>query len=152
MGDQTDPGTTEATTSAAPLERSLATVVTGVRQMVSAVQSGDLVIDPATGQQLINAIGDHIDKVGTWQRTAGDLATPMPLGQNWVGQGMSDKFAGRAGGTDNSLSNVLDQYHAVLTDAHHAVSQSMANYRSTDHDIRGEVRKLDHGEKGARLS
>jgi hypothetical protein len=152
MGEQTDPTTSTSAEATASLQRSLAVVVGGVQQMKVAVQSGQLVIDPATGRRLQRAIADHIEQVTQWRQRADDLSGPLPLGQNWVGAGMSAKFAGRASGTDDSLATVLGQYHGVLTEAHDAIVQSMANYTSTDDSIGSQLKRLDHSSKGARLS
>jgi len=154
MGEQ-DP-TTSGTDTTAPtaqnLQRSLSVAVAGVREMKVAAASGQLVIDPATGAALKRAITDHMDQVQSWKQQATDLSSPLPLGSNWVGQAMADKFAGRAGGTDNSLGTVLDQYHAALTDAHDAVTQSMERYHVSESGVGDVMKNLAHGEKGARLS
>ena len=151
MGEQ-DPTSTSGSGTTQSLQRSLMVAVAGVQQMRTAVQAGELVIDPATGERLQRALADHIDRVGTWKSTANELASPLPLGANWVGQAMAGKFAGRASGTDNSLGTVLDQYHTALTDAHDAVTQSMARYKVSDEGVGNVMKHLAHGEKGARLS
>lgn len=158
MGDQTDGSTTGGTasdpatanadaTATLPLERSLAVAATGVSRMTSDVASGRLVIDLATGQKLQQAIADHISQVSGWKQQASGLGTAAPLGQNWVGQSMAQKFASRASGTDNSLNTVLDRYHSVLTDAHNAVTQSMAAYSGTNEQIVDEFHQLGRGIK-----
>jgi hypothetical protein len=65
------------------------------------------------------------------------------MGQNWVGQGMAQKFAGRASGSDASLASVLDQYHSALTGANDAVAQSMANYQESETGIGTVMKQLD---------
>jgi hypothetical protein len=150
QGSTTTSGTDTTTTQ--NLRRSLSVAVAGVRQMRMAAQSGELVIDPATGAALQRAIADHMDRVMTWKQQATDLSTPLPLGANWVGAAMAGKFAGRAAGADNSLASVIDQYHAALTDAHEAVTQSMARYQISETGVGDVMKHLAHGEKGARLS
>lgn len=139
-------GTAAAPADATALKASLNTAVAGVQRLAVEAKAGTVVIDSATGTKLQQALQDHMDQVAQWKQSASGLASALPLGQNWVGEGMSAKVAGRADGGQNSLSSVLDQYHTALSDAKDAVALSMQNYQTTEHAVVTALNQINHGD------
>lgn len=127
-------------------QENIAVAVDSAATMNKYANEGQLSLDPATGQQVLKALSDHIDQVTQWKQTASGLSGPLPMGNNWVGQSMADKFSGRANGDSGSqgaaLSPTLDQYHSALLEAHQAVSTAIANYQATEEQIGDQMKSL----------
>lgn len=128
--------------SPTPVPPSLLQVEHEVAQLRTAAASGSLTIDAQTGQDLRKSLLAQADKVNTWLTTASGMSTALPMGQNWVGQAMATKFAGRADGGDASLAAVLRQYHSMLLEAADAVGQSVNNYQQAEHNISTTMRGI----------
>lgn len=120
------------------LERRMVAVAADVSALKESVRTGQLVLDPAAGQQLQSALADQMDLVDHWLQRAQNLAQRPQLGRNPVGDAMAAKFQNRAGGEDLSLTGVLTPFRKVLQDAHDAVRDAMASYQGV------EQQNVDH--------
>ena len=113
----------------------LRAAVTQVGQLGQNVRDGKVTLDPAVGAKLLSALRSHADDVGDWQRQVGQLAQPLPMGNNPVGTSMGEKFSQRADGHGTALATVLAQYRSAVTDAGDAVEQAMQLYASNEDNI-----------------
>jgi hypothetical protein len=120
---------------------SLAERMADVAVIANAVQAGELMIDEETGGRLLTTLRHQVDAAEDWLKRLRGMSRPVPLGTNWVGQAMSDKFERRADGEDVSFVAVLDQYHQTLVLAHGAVDEAIRRYQSTEE---GHVTALRH--------
>ncbi len=121
---------------------SLAERMADVAVISNAVNAGELVIDPETGEQLLNTLRGQADAAAGWLERLRGMSRPVPLGTNWVGEAMSGKFERRADGEDVSFVAVLDQYHRTLVQAHGAVDEAMRRYQTTDDDSATALRRI----------
>jgi hypothetical protein len=101
-----------------------------------------LTIDAQTGNELRKSLLAHADQVNAWLTTVAGMSTALPMGQNWVGESMAAKFAGRADDGDGSLAAVLRNYHSTLIEAADAVGQSVNNYQQTENHISTTMRGI----------
>ncbi|MGW1681914.1 hypothetical protein [Saccharopolyspora sp. NPDC002376] len=122
--------------------RTLARSAAGIKQLRQAVESQDLRLEPAAGEQLREALEDQMSTVDEWLRRANGLTGNAPLGQNPVGQAMAVKFATRAQGGENSFTDVLTQYRAVVEEARDAINEAMRTYRDADEHAADDFRKI----------
>jgi hypothetical protein len=109
----------------------------------NSVTSGQVTLDPATGEDLRKTLREQIDQVDSWLERAGRLARPAPLGANPVGQAMTYKFEHRADGEVHSFVSVMTAYRTVLEQTHEAVSTAIRNYHQVDADASTDITK--HG-------
>lgn len=114
-----------------------------VAELRSQVESGQVVLDPGTGQRLQAALSDEVERVAGWAQRVRGLARKAPFGNNMVGEAMADKFQQRAEGDPDSFAATLDQYRKVLTDAHDAVSDAMRRYAQTDQSVADDFGKIE---------
>ncbi|GDY29208.1 hypothetical protein [Gandjariella thermophila] len=117
--------------------------VARIAQLKTDVRAGRVVIDPAAGQQLLAALQEQADKAEAWRERARGMARSAPLGRNFVGQSMAEKFQRRADGDQFAFATVLDQYRAGLVDAHAAVDEAMRRYHQTDQVHAATFRRLE---------
>ncbi|GAA4611061.1 hypothetical protein [Saccharopolyspora hordei] len=122
--------------------RTLARSAASVRELRRAVESDDLRLDPAAGEQIRAALEDQMSAVDAWLARARGLTTAAPLGMNPVGQAMAAKFAGRAEGDENSFTEVLTKYRAVLEEARDAINAAMRTYEQADERAADDFRKI----------
>ncbi|GAA2785713.1 hypothetical protein [Saccharopolyspora taberi] len=114
-----------------------------VRSLHRSVESQDVWLDPAAGKRLREMLDEQLSRVEAWMKRSEDLARQAPLGRNPVGTAMAEKFAGRAGSTDeHSFAGVLQRYREVLEDARGAVDDAMRTYRQVDEQAADSFRKL----------
>lgn len=116
--------------------------VADVGQLGVNVRAGRVRLDPAVGSALLVAMRAHADEIAEWQRRAGELAQPLPLGNNPVGNSMGVKFAGRAQGHDTALSTVLAQYRDAVADASTAIEQAMQRYAGNEQAVHDSFRRI----------
>jgi hypothetical protein len=128
----------EAEQASHTLSRSVA----AVGSLRRAVESQDLRLNPAAGEQISAALEDHLAAVDGWLARADNLARHAPLGQNPVGEAMAAKFAGRANGDENSFVGVLKRYREVLEGARDAVNDAMRTYQHADEHAADSFQKL----------
>ncbi|WP_234995757.1 hypothetical protein [Streptoalloteichus hindustanus] len=110
----------------------LAQAVAQVDALKRDVDAGRLSLDPTAGEQLRTALREQVDIADAWLARARGMGRRIPLGDNPVGAAMAEKFERRAEGRDDSCVAVLEQYRAVLEDAHDAVADAMRHYRETE--------------------
>ncbi|GGM51269.1 hypothetical protein GCM10012275_22760 [Longimycelium tulufanense] len=122
------------TAAAAPAPASIALERTAeqVGQLRKDIRVGQIVLDPAAGEQLKSALRDQLDLTDAWLERARGMGRRVPLGANPVGQAMAEKFQHRAEGADDSCTAVLERYRTALADAHDAVEEAMRRYREVD--------------------
>jgi hypothetical protein len=142
-----DPGLS-APTTAAPLETTRMVVALGtsmarIAQLKTDVQAGRVVIDPAAGRELQAALQEQADRAGAWGERARAMARKAPMGRNFVGESMAQKFQQRADGNEFSFATVLDQYRTGLLDAHAAVGEAMRRYADGDQVHAASFRRID---------
>ena len=113
----------------------LRSTIVAVNQLGDNVREGKVTLDPAVGASLLAALREHADDVTEWQQRVGDLAQPLPMGNNPVGAAMGGKFAGRATGQDMALASVLATYHEAVLDATNAIDEAMRRYADTEDGI-----------------
>ncbi|KAA5836293.1 hypothetical protein ABT337_14755 [Saccharopolyspora hirsuta] len=122
--------------------RTLARSAASIKELRRAVESNDLRLDPAAGEQIRTALEDQMSTVDGWLSRASGLTANAPLGQNPVGQAMAAKFASRAEGGENSFSDVLTKYRAVLEEARDAINAAMRTYEQADERAADDFRKI----------
>lgn len=122
----------EPTVPAEQASRMVARSAVEVGTLKRAVESQQLRLDPAAGEQIRSMLDEHIAKVDAWLRQTGDLARHAPLGENPVGTAMAEKFASRADGDETSFAGVLRRYREVLQEAQDAVGDAMRTYHEVD--------------------
>jgi hypothetical protein len=116
-----------------------------VTPLSETVSSGKVMLDPATGEDLLRTLAEQIDQVDSWLERAGRLARPAPLGQNPVSDAMTSKFTGRAEGEYHSFVNILTAYRTVLTQTHESIGTALENYTATDEESRDEMTRISNG-------
>ena len=109
----------------------------------NSVTSGQVTLDPATGEELRKTLREQIDQVDSWLERAGRLARPAPLGANPVGQAMTFKFEHRADGEVHSFVSVMTAYRTVLEQTYEAISTAIHNYHQVDTDASADINR--HG-------
>jgi hypothetical protein len=107
----------------------------------NSVTTGQVTLDPATGEELRKTLREQIDQVDSWLERAGRLARPAPLGANPVGRAMTYKFEHRADGEVHSFVSVMTAYRIVLEQTHEAVSTAIRNYHQVDADSSDDITK-----------
>lgn len=107
------------------------------------VNSGKVLLDPATGEELRKLLREQVDQVDSWLERAGRLARPAPLGTNPVGDAMAHKFEARADGEPLSFVSVMGAYRDVLQQTHDSVSTAIENFQRVDDEHRAELAKLN---------
>jgi hypothetical protein len=107
----------------------------------NSVTTGQVTLDPATGEDLRKTLREQIDQVDSWLERAGRLARPAPLGANPVGRAMTYKFEHRADGEVHSFVSVMTAYRIVLEQTHEAVSTAIRNYHQVDADSSDDITK-----------
>ncbi len=107
----------------------------------NSVTTGQVTLDPATGEDLRKTLREQIDQVDSWLERAGRLARPAPLGANPVGRAMTYKFEHRADGEVHSFVSVMTAYRTVLEQTHEAVSTAIRNYHQVDADSSDDITK-----------
>jgi hypothetical protein len=117
--------------------------VARIAQLKTDVQAGRVVIDPAAGRELQTALREQADRAEAWRDRARGMARSAPLGRNFVGESMAQKFQRRADGDQLSFATVLDQYRTGLLDAHAAVDEAMRRYAETDQTHEATFRRLE---------
>ncbi|MEV0680705.1 hypothetical protein AB0I60_29740 [Actinosynnema sp. NPDC050436] len=106
------------------------------------VNSGRVLLDPATGEEMRKMLLEQIDQVDSWLERAGRLARPAPLGANPVGDRMAAKFEGRAEGDELSFLSVMTAYREVLQQTHDSVRSAIRNFLAVDEEHRAELTRL----------
>ncbi|MER7015165.1 hypothetical protein ABT324_27355 [Saccharopolyspora sp. NPDC000359] len=124
------------------MTRTLARSAVSIRELRRAVESNDLRLDPSAGEQIRSALEAQMSTVDAWLNRANGLTANAPLGQNPVGQAMAVKFASRAQGGENSFSDVLAKYRAVLEEARDAINAAMRTYEQADERAADDFRKI----------
>jgi hypothetical protein len=108
------------------------------------VNTGQVSLDPVTGEELRKMLVEQMDLVDSWLERAGRLARPAPLGANPVGDRMAHKFEARAdGGDPRSFVAVMTAYREVLQQTHDSVQSAIRNFIAVDEE---------HGSAFVRLS
>lgn len=107
----------------------------------NSVTTGQVTLDPATGEELRKTLREQIDQVDSWLERAGRLARPAPLGANPVGRAMTYKFEHRADGEVHSFVSVMTAYRTVLEQTHEAVSTAIRNYHQVDAESSDDITK-----------
>ncbi|MER7080767.1 hypothetical protein SAMN02982929_06295 [Saccharopolyspora kobensis] len=120
------------------LERS----AVSVKRLRRAVESQQLRLDPAAGEQIRVALEDQMSKVDSWVSRAGGLTVNAPLGENPVAEAMATKFANRAEGTGRSFNDALRKYREVLEEARDAINAAMRTYERADEYAADSFRKI----------
>jgi hypothetical protein len=140
---QTDPGA-----AAAPDQNfsqnfsELKSAAVAINQLNENVRDGKVTLDPQTGADLLAALREHGQDVTDWQSRVGELAQPLPLGNNPVANAMGEKFSGRATGQNMALSSVLSTYHDAITDATNAIDEAMQRYADNEQTFSQSFRRL----------
>lgn len=106
------------------------------------VTSGQVTLDPTTGEELRKTLREQIDQVDSWLERAGRLARPAPLGTNPVGQAMTTKFEHRADGEIHSFVGIMTAYRTVLEQTLESVTTAIRNFEQVDSDGHIEINKL----------
>ncbi|CCH34694.1 hypothetical protein ABZ816_29960 [Actinosynnema sp. NPDC047251] len=106
------------------------------------VNSGRVMLDPATGEDMRKMLQEQIDQVDSWLERAGRLARPAPLGANPVGDKMAQKFEARAEGDELSFVSVMTAYREVLQQTHDSVRSAIRNFLAVDEEHRAELTRL----------
>lgn len=132
----------EAVTPAERAATTLSERMADVTALDAAVRSGQVVIEPETGERLLTTLRGQADSAADWLTRLRGMSRPVPLGTNWVGAAMSGKFERRADGEDVSFVAVLDQYHRMLEKAHDTVGEAMRRYQTTDGDAAAVMRSI----------
>ncbi|CAM4186674.1 hypothetical protein KIPE111705_44180 [Kibdelosporangium persicum] len=130
--DDPDAAADAPSTPAAHAATSLSERMADVAALDAAVKSGQVVLEPETGQRLLTTLRGQADAAAEWLNRLRGMSRPVPLGTNWVGEAMSGKFERRADGEDVSFVNVLAQYHQMLLKAHDAVDHAIRSYQATE--------------------
>ncbi|OLF19150.1 hypothetical protein BU204_01910 [Actinophytocola xanthii] len=104
-------------------------------QMVA--EPGGFALDGTSGRDLISALEAQLDRVEDWSARVAELARPLPLGANPVGEAMSARFSGWAG---ESFAAALAGYRVALQGARDAVRDSLELYSSVDQERAGAFR------------
>lgn len=142
----TDPAPSASPASALQVSRTTVdAAVTRVRAFSVAAHGGQVTIDPATGAKLRQDLQAHAEQARSWVDRSTQLASGVPLGANPVGTAMSAKFAARASGSDDSLTNVLKQYVDALDQAQDALREAMARYAAAEQKAQDALRAAGHG-------
>jgi hypothetical protein len=108
------------------------TVSGQVIALAQSVGSGQVSLDPETGEQLRKMLVEQTDQVDSWLERAGGLARPALLGSNPVGDAMAGKFEARADGDPLSFVSVMSAYRDVLQQTHDAVIDAIRNFQGVD--------------------
>lgn len=138
-----EPGNEEAEgRRAARVAAGAATVDGQVLALQETVNSGRVLLDPATGEGMRKMLLEQIDQVDSWLERAGRLARPAPLGANPVGDRMAAKFEARAEGDDLSFVSVMAAYREVLQQTHDSVQSAIRNFLAVDEQHRTELNRL----------
>ena len=81
----------------------------------SAVEAGDVVLEPESAEALIAAIDEARLRVEGLRVVADtELAAPLSFGDNWVGRLVSQSIVTAAAGREESAGTVLAQFAGVL--------------------------------------
>lgn len=142
MTGQSDPNAQPTAPNANENFSELRQAVADVGQLGVNVRAGKVRVDPAVGSALLVAMRAHAEEIAQWQWRAGELARPLPLGDNPVGTSMGVKFASRAQGHDTALGTVLAQYRDAVVDAGAAIEQAMQRYAGNEHAIHDSFRRI----------
>ncbi|MFC5060097.1 hypothetical protein [Saccharothrix xinjiangensis] len=113
-----------------------------VAALQETVNSGQVSLDPATGEELRRMLLEQIDQVDSWLERAGRLARPAPLGANPVGDKMAHKFEARADGDPRSFVAVMTAYREVLQQTHDSVRSAIRNFTAADEEHEVEMKRL----------
>jgi hypothetical protein len=106
------------------------------------VNSGRVLLDPVTGEEMRRMLLEQIDQVDSWLERAGRLARPAPLGANPVGDRMAAKFEARADGDPRSFVSVMTAYREVLQQTHDSVQGAIRNFQAVDEEHAAELTRL----------
>ncbi|AOS64445.1 hypothetical protein [Actinoalloteichus hymeniacidonis] len=109
------------------------------------IESGDLYLDPAAGEEIKNMLQEQMDRVDGWIERANSLARRAPFGANPVGEAMALKFEDRAGGEGTSFRGVFTPYREILGEAHEAVTQAMNLYQQIEQDNVDSFKRIRPG-------
>ena len=142
MTGQSDPTAQPTAPSTSENFSELRQAVADVGQLGVNVRAGKVRLDPAVGSALLVAMRAHAEEIAQWQRRAGELAQPLPLGNNPIGTSMGAKFSSRAQGHDTALSTVLAQYRDAVVDAGAAIEQAMQRYAGNEQAIHDSFRRI----------
>jgi hypothetical protein len=98
----------------------------------NAAVMGQLGVDPAQAETVLNKIRTGKDAVENLIRQAPTLGAGARLGDNPVGHAMAQKFAERVDGGADSYTQALRNLHAQYDDAEQAIVAAMRNYHQID--------------------
>ncbi|WP_447004164.1 hypothetical protein ACRAKI_31695 [Saccharothrix isguenensis] len=107
------------------------------------VNTGQVSLDPVTGEELRKMLVEQMDLVDSWLERAGRLARPAPLGANPVGDRMALKFEARADGDPRSFVAVMTAYREVLQQTHDSVQCAIRNFIAIDEEHGSEFVRLN---------
>jgi hypothetical protein len=102
----------------------------------AAAAAGHFAVDQATGQQLVQSLGQMRDQVDQLLLNARHLDRKVQLGELPEALAVSDLNRTVAAGDSQSLIAVLQQFKTSLEQAHQAVQLGMSNYEQVDAQIR----------------
>jgi uncharacterized protein YukE len=104
------------------------------QQMHSEIASGQFTIEPDAARNAAKACRDQIARIDGLLGDVGSLGEKVNFGQCDVGESMSQKFAGKATGSNSSLESLLTQSKRVLEDMAKNYDDAARSYEQTDAD------------------
>ncbi len=109
---------------------------TSTRAFNTLANSGQVTLDPETGERLIKALDSHIDEIDSCVSRAGSspLGRFAPLGANPVSNTMREIFSRKANGEAESFMDVLTAYRTAIGETRQAVSTAITNFQRVDAD------------------
>ncbi|GLZ27992.1 hypothetical protein Lesp02_01820 [Lentzea sp. NBRC 105346] len=97
------------------------------------VESGNVVLDKAVGDDLLKLLDAQLDEVDAWLGKIDLMGSRPPrFGSNDVATAMSNKFLKRAKGDQDSYHTVITAFRGVLQQTRDTVSDAMRATQSTD--------------------
>lgn len=135
------PQSVSAGTAANQLQTAADALTNRMNQMSAAAQTGQLKVDPDAARALHKALQDQVDRVDEWLAKGQQLCGPLPFGAQWLGDAMSQKFAGRAEGSEVALLPVLRQYRDAVEQAATAMADTIKDYTGTEESNLQALRK-----------